>query len=362
MAIVFSMQGLGYLVAAIVNLVLVRSHCSRDFTWRFCLGFAGFMPAVSLYFRLKMHETAAFRRAVQVEAEHRNDPRRERAWEYRWHVAGTALAWFLFDIVFYANSLFHADVTSALGTGTLLLDARNTLIIVVIMLPGYWAAIAALDRIGRRNLQLLGFAAMAILFLGVGIFYDTLKQVGWLFVCVYALTFFFSNFGPNTTTYVIPGEIYPTKLKATCHGFSAASGKAGAALGTFVFPYLEPETPSGLKTAMLVCSATAVAGLISTHLLTPTYQATSLEPDERDVAEGRTVHMVPLPWCDPSKVRRRDLDVDAEQPRACQEDGNPCMSEGSEALGASRPETPAAPLRGATSKPLLEGSAPGSTA
>lgn len=292
MALVFSMQGLGYLTAALVNLTLVAAGASKELTWRFCLGFGGVMPAISLYFRLQMHETVAFQRAAAL-AGSAGSPA-ESAWEYRWHVLGTALAWFLFDIVFYANSLFHDDVTATLGAGTLLLEARNTLVIVLIMLPGYWVAIATLDSIGRKNMQLLGFAMMALLFLICSVAYDFLRQVSWLFVLIYGLTFFFSNLGPNTTTYVVPGEIYPTRLKATCHGISAASGKAGAALGTFCFPFLNPATPAGLKTAMFICSITAVAGLMSTAFLTPRYRAQDLDPDETDAALGRTVHFVPL--------------------------------------------------------------------
>lgn len=49
-----------------------------------------------------------------------------------------------------------------------------------------------------------------------------------------SLNVLFSNFGPNTTTFIIPGEIFPPEVKATCHGLSAASGK----LGTFVPEYL----------------------------------------------------------------------------------------------------------------------------
>jgi len=293
MALVFSMQGLGYLVASIVNLTLVAVGTSKEVTWRFCLGFSGVMPAISLYFRLRMHETTAFQRASAGSGSAPSQPT-ETAWMYRWHVLGTALSWFLFDIVFYANSLFHDDITSALGAGTLLLEARNTLIIVLIMLPGYWAAIASLDRLGRKNMQIVGFAMMTVLFLICGLAYQELKKVVWLFVLIYGLTFFFSNFGPNTTTYVVPGEIYPTRLKATCHGISAASGKAGAALGTFCFPFLNPSTPAGLQNAMLVCSATAVLGLLGTLVFTPRYKAQDLEPDEVDVVQGRTVHFVPL--------------------------------------------------------------------
>ena len=39
------------------------------------------------------------------------------------------------------------------------------------------------------------------------------------------------NAGPNATTYILPVELYPTKLRATGHGFAAAAGKLGAKAG-----------------------------------------------------------------------------------------------------------------------------------
>ena len=39
---------------------------------------------------------------------------------------------------------------------------------------------------------------------------------------------FFLNFGPNATTFVIPGEVFPTRYRSTAHGISAALGKLGA--------------------------------------------------------------------------------------------------------------------------------------
>ncbi|KAF3499122.1 hypothetical protein F2Q69_00041499 [Brassica cretica] len=55
------------------------------------------------------------------------------------------------------------------------------------------------------------------------------------FVVMYSLTFFFANFGPNATTFIVPAEIFPARLRSTCHGISAATGKAGAIVGAFGF-------------------------------------------------------------------------------------------------------------------------------
>jgi MFS transporter, PHS family, inorganic phosphate transporter len=42
---------------------------------------------------------------------------------------------------------------------------------------------------------------------------------------------FFFNFGPNTTTFIVPGEVFPTRYRSTSHGISAASGKIGSIIG-----------------------------------------------------------------------------------------------------------------------------------
>jgi PHS family inorganic phosphate transporter-like MFS transporter len=54
-------------------------------------------------------------------------------------------------------------------------------------------------------------------------------------VFLYCLTNFFQNFGPNTTTFIIPGGIFPTRYRSTAHGISAASGKLGAIIAQVAF-------------------------------------------------------------------------------------------------------------------------------
>lgn len=58
------------------------------------------------------------------------------------------------------------------------------------------------------------------------------------FVFLYCLADFFQNFGPNTTTFVIPGEVFPTRYRSTCHGIAAASGKLGAIIAQVGFAQL----------------------------------------------------------------------------------------------------------------------------
>jgi PHS family inorganic phosphate transporter-like MFS transporter len=59
------------------------------------------------------------------------------------------------------------------------------------------------------------------------------------FVFLYCLANFFQNFGPNTTTFVIPGEAFPTRYRSTSHGIAAASGKLGAIVAQVGFAQLK---------------------------------------------------------------------------------------------------------------------------
>ena len=56
------------------------------------------------------------------------------------------------------------------------------------------------------------------------------------FLLVYGVSYFFTEFGPNMTTFVLPSELYPVNMRATGHGISASIGKLGAFIGVFLFP------------------------------------------------------------------------------------------------------------------------------
>ena len=88
-----------------------------------------------------------------------------------------------------------------------------------------------------------------------------------LFYTLYGLSFFFSNMGPNTTTFVIPAELFPTAIRSTCHGISAASGKLGAALGTVLMPAILDASNHSLSTVMAVSALISAAGFLFTAAL-----------------------------------------------------------------------------------------------
>ena len=54
-------------------------------------------------------------------------------------------------------------------------------------------------------------------------------------ITLFTLSQFFLCAGPNETTFLLPVEVFPTRVRGTAHGIAAASGKAGAVFTAFAF-------------------------------------------------------------------------------------------------------------------------------
>lgn len=145
--------------------------------------------------------------------------------------------------------------------------------------PGYAVAALTMDRLGRKTIQVLGFAMMAITF-GLLALIPNLEQMAKPFLLIYGLSFFFTEFGPNATTFVYPSEIFPVRVRTTGHGIAAAMGKLGGFLGVFVFPYL--MSWKGLPGAESAAAIASVLGLAVTVAMLPETKGKSLEEIENE--------------------------------------------------------------------------------
>ena len=94
------------------------------------------------------------------------------------------------------------------------------------LILGYWVLVFTIDIIGRKPIQLGGFIILTILFFIWGFAYNVISSNAMF--CIYSLCNFFQNFGPNTTTFIVAGEVFSTRYHSSGHGLSAASGKIGA--------------------------------------------------------------------------------------------------------------------------------------
>ncbi|XP_075492112.1 inorganic phosphate transporter 1-4-like [Primulina tabacum] len=346
-AAVFAMQGFGILAGGIFGMIISTAFEAKfkapayevdpiastipqaDYVWRIIL-MVGAVPALlTFYWRLKMPETARYTALVaknakqaasdmskvlqvDIEAEQHKVEQmvqqkaayglfsKEFLQRHGLHLLGTTSTWFLLDIAFYSQNLFQKDIFSAIGwippaktmnaiQEVFTIARAQTLIALCSTVPGYWVTVALIDVIGRFAIQIIGFFFMTVFMFALAFPYNHWthpdNRIG--FVAMYSLTFFFANFGPNATTFVVPAEIFPARLRSTCHGISAASGKLGAIIGAFGFLYLaqnqDPKKADagypagiGVKNSLILLGVVNLLGLLFTFLV-PESKGKSLE-------------------------------------------------------------------------------------
>jgi glyoxylase-like metal-dependent hydrolase (beta-lactamase superfamily II) len=121
-----------------------------------------------------------------------------------------------------------------------------------------------MDRIGHRRLQLIGFPAMGAMFLLIALIPGVTSAAA-PFLLLFGASYFFAEFGPNTTTFVMAAECYPTSVRATGHGLSAGIAKLGAFFGVYLFP--EISNAFGLAGALKFAAGMALLGTLLTLVL-----------------------------------------------------------------------------------------------
>jgi MFS transporter, PHS family, inorganic phosphate transporter len=304
---VFGTQALGLIVGPLVALALLGAGASDGVAWRVLLGLGAVPAAAVIYLRRKMPESPRYQVQVQGRAEQASAELSAftggqvgggsggaaqqmglRAFLTSRHwlimLAGTAGTWFLLDYAYYGNTISTPQILSLISpsASTITKIALQLAIFVVAAVPGYVLAIARLDRIGHRRLQLLGFAMMGACFLVIAGIPGMTTTVA-PFLLVYGVSYFFTEFGPNMTTFVMPSELYPVSMRATGHGISAGIGKLGAFIGVFLFPLLNDWF--GLRGTLLLTAGVSFAGLALTRVL-PEPAGRSLEEIARGTADA----------------------------------------------------------------------------
>lgn len=302
--LVFGMQALGLIAGPLIASLLLWLRTSGVFPelsnidiCRILLGL-GAVPAMSVfYLRRKLSESRSFARLQNETLEkvavvsrvvsdyaHKRAPEknksngrvvRQKLLSKKWFLCliGTAGAWFLLDVAFYGNGISTLMILNKLplqglpGDKTLLTHTLcSALMFLVCAFPGYILAAKYVDRIGRKPLQIGGFIMLALCY-GAIVYVPSVTETLPLFILIFGSSFFFTNFGPNTTTFLIPSEVFPTNIRAKGHGISAAVGKLGAFAAAFGFPFLLLDKVNGVHNVFLIAMIASLLGCAMTFLV-----------------------------------------------------------------------------------------------
>jgi len=196
------------------------------------------------------------------------------------HRRATVLAsvpWFLQDLGTYGIGIFTPTIlVSILGLRNEqeqnlsavihndMLAAKGAAFLDILLIVGIVCAVILADKVGRMKLQVFGFFGCAVGLLLAAISTHLAPGTGQI-VLIFAgfmIFNFMTNLGPNAMTYLIAGEVFPTKIRGSGAGFAASFAKIGAVATAFLFPILLSE----IGTAVLLYSlvGTSLLGAIVT--------------------------------------------------------------------------------------------------
>lgn len=181
--------------------------------------------------------------------------------------------WFIQDLGTYGIGIFTPIILAATFGHNTIGDDRNVADLIentmqgakgaafldLLLIVGVLFAIFLTDKIGRVRLQVFGFIGCAIGLVLVA-FSEGLSGDSKLFFIFagFMLFNFMTNIGPNAQTYLIAGEVFPTKMRGTGAGFAASIAKIGAVMTAFLFPILLIDL--GTATLLYILAGTSLLG------------------------------------------------------------------------------------------------------
>jgi MFS family permease len=187
-----------------------------------------------------------------------------------------SLPWFLQDLGTYGIGIFTPTIlAAAIGQKSQhahnlaeiihndILGAKGAAMLDVLLIVGIIFAILLADRVGRIWLQFVGFigCAAGLALAALSMNFSGSSQMVFLF-CGFMLFNFMTNMGPNSQTYLLAGEVFPTHIRGKGAGFAASFAKIGAVTTAFLFPILLKDI--GTQTLLMILVCTSVAGALVT--------------------------------------------------------------------------------------------------
>ncbi len=309
-SMVFSLQGIGLIAGPMAAILILMLGVPHVLAWRILLGLGAIPAASVIYLRRKIKETPYFSLQAKGDvnetvaaindltgAKIKNSESKPNngngvKLNTKWYdlfkypnnlkLLGTAGSWFLLDWAFYGNSISWPLVMKSIMPHATFIQglAAATIVFVVFAAPFYWVAAFSMDKLGRKFIQILGFAGMAICYLIISLTsFGGFVLIPAMFVLIFGLSYVFVEFGPNTTTFVYPAEVFPTPIRGMGDGISAGTGKFGAFLGTLLFPFLMGAIK--VQGTFMVLVVISILGAVLTAFALPEPKEMSL----RDVAE-----------------------------------------------------------------------------
>lgn len=304
----FTFQAVGALLGAVTGIIIINlfQHFYPDSTteivrygWRWMLGvglvlaiavailrFSFLLESPSYYIKKGDYESASEAASTllgeTVQVTPQSDPPREDSGlgydalfssRYRRNTAFASIPWFLQDIATYGIGIFTPIIVATLAfveqsdfVAKELSSTTASAFIDGFLIIGFLIAVLLVDRVGRIKLQISGFIGMAIGLSLLGlesiVTAEGSSNIPLIFIGFFVFNLMM-NAGPNATTFLLSGEVFPSAIRGSGAGFAAAFAKLGAVLGTFALPIVEESL--GVPALMFILAGICALGAAITY-------------------------------------------------------------------------------------------------
>ncbi|WXC55559.1 hypothetical protein SNK03_001504 [Fusarium graminearum] len=292
----FLMQGWGQFVNQVILIALLAifnngkssppySASAAQYTFRLSFAFPAIGTLWLLYYRTYRMRSAGKQLA---EAKKRSNVTgydlnalRHCFGSFGGRLLATSGTWFCNDVFFYGNKLFQGQFIKVISpdSNSIFTTWTWNLVNITVSLAGYYLASLLIDNkmYGRKMMQQVGFFMCFLMFVIPAFKYEYYTSPAGIhsFQAMYFISSFFNQFGPNSVTFLVAGEVFPTPVRATAHGFSACIGKSGALLASVLYNYIDDQTK------FYVVPWFGLVGMLLTWVFLPDTTGLDLKEQER---------------------------------------------------------------------------------
>lgn len=244
--------------------------------WRVVFGFGALFPLIIFYFRMLVLNSSLYRKTAM----RKKVPYMLALRKYWPRLLGTAGVWFIYDFVVFPLGVFSGTIISTvLHNPPLLKVAEWQMLLSSIGIPGVLLGVLLLPKLGSRVNFMIGLGGFLVLGLIIGLTFDKLLLHPAALIVLYGMIGSVGNFGPGNLCGLTSAEVYPSALRGTFYGISAAVGKTGAAIGVQAFTPI--QTHLGKKWVFLISAMLGLIGIVLVYFFIPETTKFDLAEEDR---------------------------------------------------------------------------------
>ncbi|KAK5107556.1 hypothetical protein LTR62_001044 [Meristemomyces frigidus] len=231
---------LGFVIGTLIPMIITAARPNDlGLVWRLSLGLGVIPPLSLLWIRLKLKEPESVKRSA---FRHGKTPYWLAAKYYGPRLLLVMAIWFIYDFLTYPFSIYSSAFIQVIQPNAALWQTFGwSCLVNFFYLPGAILGSFTSDWMGPRRALMVFVAAQGALgFIMAGCYgyLDKEKYIG-AFVVVYGIFLALGEMGPGDNIGLVASKTCATGVRGQYYAIAAATGKIGAFIGNYIFPYIE---------------------------------------------------------------------------------------------------------------------------